>query len=68
MMMLKGQNRIAKGRPAQTWRNRQQSVCMFFGLHLQPSAKPSNHNLIAGFNTGVGTGTESLLSDYRNIS
>ena len=68
MMTLKRQNRIANGRPAQEWRNRQQNVCMFFGLHQQPSAKPSNNNLIAGFNTGVGTRTASLSPDYSNIS
>jgi hypothetical protein len=68
MMMLKGQNGIAKGCAAQTWRKRQESIRTFFGLHLQPSAKPSTNNLIAGFNAGVGNRTETLFSDYRSIS
>jgi hypothetical protein len=68
MKTLKGQNGIARGCAAQMWRQRQENTRTFFGLHLQPSTKPSNNNLIAGFNTGVGTRTETLFSDYRNIS
>ena len=69
MMMLKGQNGIAKGCAAQTWRKRQENVRAFFGLHLNPSSQPSIFNPIVGTNTVGGNRTEeTLFSDYRSIS
>jgi hypothetical protein len=69
MMMLKGQNGIAKGCAAQTWRTRQKNLRGFLALHLSPSAQPSHiNNPIVGFNTVSGNRTEeTLFSDYRSI-
>lgn len=69
MMMLKGQNGIAKGCAAQLWRERQQGVRAFFALHLQPSSQPANlNNSFIGLNTVVGENTRRVVtSDYRSI-
>jgi hypothetical protein len=67
MMMLKGQNKIAKRSAAQLWRERQ--LCAFFGQTLQPSTHLSTtNNPIVGFNTLGGNRTEqNAVSDYRSI-
>ena len=70
MMMLKGQNKIAKRSAAQLWRERQLCVRAFFGQTLQPSTHLSNtNNPVVGFITIGGNRTEqTLFSDYRSMS
>ena len=69
IMMFKGQNKIAKGCAAQSWRKRQQNVRSFFGRNLRPSVQPSHtNNLFINPNTICGNRTvETLASDYRSI-
>ena len=69
IMMLKGQNGIAKGCAAQLWRKRQQNVRSFIGRNLRPSVQPSHtNNLFINPNTICGNRTvETLFSDYRSI-
>jgi hypothetical protein len=69
MMMLKGQNGIAKRSAAQLWRERQLCVRAFFGQTLQPSTHLSTtNNPIVGFATLGGNRTEqNAVSDYRGI-
>ncbi len=69
MMMLKGQNGIAKRSAARSWRERQLCVRAFFGQTLQPSTHLTiTNNPIVGISTLGGNRPEqTVFSDYRSM-
>jgi hypothetical protein len=70
MMMLKGQNGIAKHSAARLWRERALCVRVFFGRTLQPSTHLSNtNNPVVGLITINGNRIEqTMFADYRSQS